>query len=102
MADNMAGLDAAYAPQLAVPCWRLPVTKAILLVMDKTNLDDGQSPYPEPDADRRRRIAWEADRIAEADAELAAGLYVDADEVRAWINSLRTDTPLPPPPTRHR
>jgi hypothetical protein len=57
---------------------------------------------PETEADRKRRIAWEADRIAEADAELGAGFYVDAAEVRAWIGSLRTDTPLPPPPTRHR
>lgn len=31
-------------------------------------------------AARRRRLAWEAERLAEADVELEAGLYVDADE----------------------
>ncbi len=40
--------------------------------------------------------------IAEADAEIAAGLYVDADEVDAWIDSIDTGHELPPPPTRHR
>ena len=57
---------------------------------------------PENEAATQRRLAWEAERIAEADAELDAGLYVDAAEVRTWIDSLRTDTPLPPPPTRRR
>lgn len=47
------------------------------------------------------RIAWEAAGIAEADAELGAGLYVDVADVRAWVDSLRTDTPLPLPPVRH-
>ncbi len=70
----------------------------MLRCLDTTNPDTGQT--LETEADRQHRIAWEADRIAEADAELEAGLYVDALEVRAWINSLRSDTPLPP--TRHR
>jgi predicted transcriptional regulator len=72
--------------------------------MATASLPAGSAPAarPETEADRQRRIAWEADRIAEADAELDAGLYVDAVEVRSWIDSLRTDTPLPPPPTRHR
>lgn len=69
---------------------------------DTTNRDIGQTSGPETETDRQHRIAWEADRIAEADAELDAGLYVDAAEVRAWIDSLRTDAPPPPPPTRHR
>lgn len=55
---------------------------------------------PETDAERRDRLAWEAEGIAEARAELDAGLYVDADDVRAWVDSLRTDTPLPLPPIR--
>ncbi len=66
------------------------------------NVDTGHTPSSETEAERQARIAWQADRIAEADAELDAGLYVDAAEVRAWIDSLRTDTPLPPPPTRRR
>jgi predicted transcriptional regulator len=56
----------------------------------------------ETEAELQARVAWEAERIAEARAELDAGLYVDADEVAAWINSLGTDDELPPPPTRRR
>jgi len=57
---------------------------------------------PETDADRDARVAWEAERIAEADAEFAAGLYVDATEIRAWIESLGTAHELLPPRTRQR
>jgi hypothetical protein len=60
------------------------------------------APRPETDADRKRRIAREAAMIAEARAELDSGLYVDADEVDAWLGSIGTDHELPPPPTRHR
>jgi len=56
--------------------------------------------HVETEAERQARLAWEAEGIAEADAELDAGLYVDVAEMRAWIDSLRTDSPLPPPPTR--
>jgi len=48
------------------------------------------------------RPAWEAKMIAEADAEIDASLYVDADEMDAWIASVGTDHELPPPPTRRR
>jgi plasmid stabilization system protein ParE len=57
---------------------------------------------PETEADRRDRLAWEAKGIAEARAELDAGLYVDADEIDAWIDSIGTDHELPPPPIRRR
>ena len=67
--------------------------------MDTVPLHD---PTPESQADRRDRLAWEAAGIAEARAELDAGLYVDADDVDAWINSIGTENELPPPPTRHR
>lgn len=56
----------------------------------------------ETEAEPREGLAREAEGIAEARAELAAGLYVDADEIDAWIQSLGTDQELPPPPTRHR
>jgi hypothetical protein len=69
--------------------------------MDTTNLDTGQTPRPEPEADRQHRIAWEAERIAEADASIAAGYYATAAEVDAWIDSLGTDHPLPVPYPRH-
>jgi predicted transcriptional regulator len=57
---------------------------------------------PETEAERQRRIAWEAEGIADAEAELDAGFYVDLAEVRVWIDSLQTNTPLPPPPSRRR
>lgn len=64
--------------------------------------DDESDPRPETEAERQARLAWEAEGIARARAEIDAGLYVDADEVDAWIDSLGTDHELPPPPTRHR
>lgn len=60
------------------------------------------TPRPETEAERQDRLAWEAEGIAQADAELDAGLYVDAAEMRAWVESIGTDHELPPPPTRHR
>jgi predicted transcriptional regulator len=54
----------------------------------------------ETEAERKDRLAWEAEGIAEARAELDAGFHVDIADVRAWVDSLRTDTPLPLPPIR--
>lgn len=70
--------------------------------MGTLNLDTSQPTSPETEAERQRRLAWEAERIAEARAELDAGLYVDADEIDAWIDSIGTNHELPPPPTRQR
>jgi predicted transcriptional regulator len=56
----------------------------------------------ETDDERQRRVAWEAERIAEARAELDAGRYVDAADVRAWVDRIGTDNELPPPPLRQR
>jgi predicted transcriptional regulator len=60
------------------------------------------SPPEETEAQQRRRLVWEAEMIAEADAEIAAGLYVDGDEVDVWLASIGTDQELPTPPTRRR
>jgi predicted transcriptional regulator len=68
--------------------------------MDTLKLDTSQSPSSDIESERQRRLAWEAAGIAEADAEFAAGLYVDADEIDAWIDSVGTDHELPPPGTR--
>jgi predicted transcriptional regulator len=72
--------------------------------MDTTprSADRAPNPETETETDRKHRIAWEAEMIAQADAELDAGLYVDADEIGAWIDSIGTDHELPPPPTRRR
>lgn len=70
--------------------------------MDTRHLDTGPMPLPEADAARQARTVWEAERIAEAPAELDAGLYVDPAEIGAWINSIGTSHEMPPPPTRRR
>ena len=51
----------------------------------------------EAEAERQRRLAWERERIAEAEADIAAGRVVDSAEVDAWIDSIGTDNELPVP-----
>ena len=63
--------------------------------MDTVNPDTGGIRPSATEADRQRRIAWEAAGIAEARAQLDAGYYVDAEEVDAWIDSIGTDHELP-------
>jgi predicted transcriptional regulator len=70
--------------------------------MDTQSVDTSKPSSPEIEAAAQRRLAWEAAMVAEADAEIAAGLYVDADDIDAWIDSIGTAHELPPPPTRHR
>jgi predicted transcriptional regulator len=65
--------------------------------MDTMQPDTGRSPPSETDAARRRRIAWEAERIAEARASAAAGRVVNSAKVKAWIDSIGTDHELPVP-----
>jgi predicted transcriptional regulator len=78
--------------------------KTILRAMDTAPRpgDSTQAGRPETEAETQRRLAWEAEMIAEADAEIDAGLYVDAADIDTWINSIGTDHELPLPPTRHR
>ena len=54
----------------------------------------------ETEAERQRRLAWERERIAEAEADIAAGRVVDSAEVEAWIDSIGTDNELPVPYAR--
>ncbi len=82
--------------------WRLAAWSITFHLMETLNLDTSQPPSPETEAERQARISWEAEGIAEAEASLAAGLYVDADDIDAWIDSIGTDHELPPPPTRRR
>jgi hypothetical protein len=70
-----------------------------------TRMDDlppGRNESVETEAEKQRRLAREAEMIAEARAQLEAGFYIDAADVDAWIDSLDTDHELPPPPTRRR
>jgi len=61
------------------------------------NVETGHSPRSEIEAARQRRIAYEAELIAEARASAAAGRVVSSEEVDAWIDSLGTDNELPAP-----
>ncbi len=57
--------------------------------------DDGN--LPESAAEKQRRLAWEGEMIAEADADIAAGRLVDSVRVKAWIDSIGTDHEMPVP-----
>jgi predicted transcriptional regulator len=57
---------------------------------------------PETEAERQRRLVWEAEGIARARASVAAGYYATSAEVKTWIDSLGTDNPLPVPYPRHK
>jgi hypothetical protein len=65
-----------------------------LPVMDTTAHPHDAS-RPETPAERERRLAREAEAIAEA--ELAAGRGVSQADANAWLDSLDTDRPLPFP-----
>ncbi len=59
-------------------------------------------PDTESEAELQARLVREAERIAEADASIAAGYYATSAEVKAWIDSLGTEHPLPVPPQSTR
>jgi predicted transcriptional regulator len=65
--------------------------------MDSTSVKSADSPLPETEVARRRRIAWDAEGIAEADADIAAGRVVNSAKVDARIDSVGTDHELPVP-----
>jgi predicted transcriptional regulator len=65
--------------------------------MDTSKLEPGANAHPGTAADRCGQIAREAALIAEADAEIAAGLFVTEAAVDAWIDSIDTDHELPVP-----
>jgi hypothetical protein len=56
--------------------------------MDTAPLPDDRVPTKtlEAPADRQRRIASEVARIAEADADIAAGRLIDEADIDAWID----------------
>jgi predicted transcriptional regulator len=59
--------------------------------------DSAQAAHSETEAERQRRLVWEAEGIARARASTAAGYYATSAEVKTWIDSLGTDNPLPVP-----
>ena len=70
-----------------------------LAVMDNASsvADSADTQRLETDAERQARYAWDADDIARADADIAAGRMVDAVAVRAWAESIGTAHELPIP-----
>jgi hypothetical protein len=101
LGEAVESVDTAERPS-AMTRWRSPAVRTTLPAMDTAPLpgDKAHVARPETEADRRRRIAWEAERIAEADASIAAGRLVDEADVNAWIDSLGTDHELPVPYSR--
>jgi predicted transcriptional regulator len=65
--------------------------------MDTLNLDASLPSSPETEAERQRRLDWEAEGIADARADVAAGRIADEADVDAWIDSIGTDHELPVP-----
>lgn len=66
--------------------------------MDTAPRSDDRADTPsETEAERQRRLAWEAEGIARARASAAAGRVVDSAKVKAWIDSIGTDHELPIP-----
>ncbi len=63
--------------------------------------DSASAASPETEAERQRRLAWEAEGLLRARASIAAGYYATSAEVNAWIDSLGGDNPLPVPYPRH-
>jgi hypothetical protein len=80
--------------------WQTATADAMLTCMD--DITPTRNDGPETDAEKQRRLAYEARMIADARAQLDAGFYVDPADVDAWIDSLDTDNELPAPPTRRR
>ncbi len=67
--------------------------------MDNAPIPEGatRTACSETAAEKRRRLTWEAERLAEAYADVAAGRLVSSEEVDAWIDSIGTEHELPVP-----
>jgi predicted transcriptional regulator len=59
--------------------------------------DDTPALDPKSEAEKQRRLAWEAKLIAQARASAAAGRVVSSAQVDAWIDSIDTEHELPQP-----
>ena len=71
--------------------------------MDTRSTKASFPPRSETEAELRARIAYDAEGIAKADASIAAGYFANSAEVKAWIDSIGTEHPLPVPyPRRPR
>ena len=94
------GRKSAATDRPIAPLWQPGPADARLCPMDTANPAPNNSvdaPRLETEAEKQRRLAWEAEMIAKARASAAAGRVVSSEEVDAWIDSLDTDHELPPP-----
>jgi predicted transcriptional regulator len=73
----------------------IAVARAYPAVMGTLNQNIDTASGTETEAERQARLAREAEMIAEARDDVAAGRLVDAAEVSAWVDSLRTANKLP-------
>ena len=82
-----------------MPRWQSPAARITLLGMDTVPRpgDRADTVCPETETERQRRLAREAEGIAEARASVAAGRVVSSEAVDAWIDSIGTGHELPPP-----
>jgi len=90
----------ALASAEAFSPWQEIAARAMLCCMDTANPTRDESTRAsrsETAAARQRRIAHEAELIAQARASAVAGRTVSEEQVDAWIDSLNTDRELPPP-----
>jgi len=55
---------------------------------------------PESDEQRARRLAWERARIAEAEADIAAGRVISGDEALEWLDRWAAGEDLEEPDLR--
>lgn len=73
-------------------------TKTYITRMDTVpHADDDRTVASDPGTDGQERLVWEATRIAEAEADIAAGRIMDSARVKAWIDSIGTNHELPVP-----
>ena len=68
----------------------------MMWTMNTMNADTNPASPSQTDPAANRRIAWEAERIAEADASIAAGRLIEATGIDAWIDSIGTSHEVPP------
>ncbi len=77
--------------------WNTGANYGMRQLMTEVREHQSELKAPESEAQKLRRLAWEAEMIAEADADIAAGRLVDSSKVKAWIDSIGTDNELPVP-----
>ena len=82
------------------PSWQPAAANAKLYFMHTINSAPNETTAAsrlETEAEKQRRFVQEAEQIAEARADVAAGRLVSSANVKAWTNSIGSDHELPVP-----